>query len=106
MFGKKKASRKAAPRLILSGRDGAQLSACPAGDYALPEKAVLSLSVEYFNDPEPCAIHRGAVHKRAMLELMEHCPVGSTISIASLPVHMREWFPADAAHVQITENIQ
>lgn len=105
MFGKMKASRKAVPRLILSGKDGARLSECPAGEYVLPEKAVLALSVEYFNDPEPCAIHRGAVHKRAMLELMERCPVGSTVSITALPAHMHEWFPADAAHVQIVEGI-
>ena len=65
MFGKKKAPRKAATRIAILDAAGAELFVCPTGDYALPEHVVLALSVEYFNDPEPCAIHRGAVHRRA-----------------------------------------
>jgi len=104
MFGRKKALRRAAPRLVLLGSGGETLSACPASEYALPEKAVLALSVEYFNDPEPCIIHRTAVHKRAILELMEHCPAGSTVSTSDLPAYMRGWFPEKTARIQISED--
>ena len=101
MFGKKKAPRRTALQIILCRADGSVLSACPTGDFLLPEEVVLALSVEYFNDPEPCAIHRGAVHQRALMELMEHCPVGETVAIASLPSPMQAYFPADASHIRI-----
>lgn len=104
MFGWRKQRRKAQTQLILLRADGGVLSACPVGEYVLPEKSVLALSVEYFDDPEPCSIHRSAVHKRAMMELMDFCPAGQTASVASLPAAMRAWFPADAASVRIAED--
>lgn len=103
MFGKKKAPRKSGPEIVLLREDAGELLICPLRDYALPEAAVLRLSMEYFNDPEPCAIHRGAVHKRAMLELRAHCAPGETLSVRTLPVSLRDCFPADCVFVQIRE---
>lgn len=38
-------------------------------DLPLTEKVILEKSIEFFNDKEPCAIHRGAVHMRLLAEL-------------------------------------
>ena len=35
----------------------------------LTEEVILEKSIEFFNDREPCAIHRGAVHMRLLAEL-------------------------------------
>lgn len=105
MFGKKKAPRAAA-RIVLFNAFGTELLACPVGEYALPESVVLALSVEYFNDPEPCAIHRGAVHKRAMMELLERCPVGTSLSLSSLEAPIRSYFPEEAAVLRIEEAVE
>jgi len=37
----------------------------------LKEEAIIRRSIEYFNDPEPCMIHRSAVMKRIFMELGE-----------------------------------
>ena len=38
-------------------------------DLPLAENVILEKSIEFFNDKEPCAIHRGAVHMRLLAEL-------------------------------------
>ena len=103
MFGKKRTPRRAPQQLVLLRSDATVISTCPTADYVLPEPVVLALSVEYFNDPEPCHIHRGAVHQRAMMELLEHCPIGETVLISSLPEQMQSYFPEGAAQVQIVQ---
>lgn len=35
----------------------------------LTEEIILEKSIEFFNDREPCVIHRGAVHMRLLAEL-------------------------------------
>lgn len=37
----------------------------------LKEEAIIQKSIKYFNDPEPCMIHRSAVRKRLFMELGE-----------------------------------
>ena len=36
---------------------------------ALPEDVILSMCLEFFGDPAPCEIHRGAVVSRALGEI-------------------------------------
>lgn len=38
-------------------------------DIPLKEAVILEKSVEFFNDPEPCHIHRGAVRVRLTAEI-------------------------------------
>jgi len=38
----------------------------------LNEEEIISRSIEYFNDPEPCMIHRSAVMKSMIIELYEY----------------------------------
>ena len=102
MFGKKRAEEKQT-WIRLTGADGAVLYDAPLKAYSLPEETVLQLSVEFFRDPEPCEIHRAAVHKRAMLSLMSACPAGETVAVASLPEALRGCFPAQAVSVCLRE---
>lgn len=103
MFERKKKSRRRGFTLTLLDNSACEISSCPISEYVLPEKVVLALSVEYFNDPEPCEIHRGAVHNRVMMELMEMCAPGTDCPVQSLPEPARAWFPAEAAYVRISE---
>lgn len=41
-------------------------------DIPLKEEIVITKSIEWFNDPEPCMIHRSAVMKRLYFELLEY----------------------------------
>ncbi len=40
-------------------------------DIPLKETVILEKSVEFFNDPEPCHIHRGAVRVRLTAEIQQ-----------------------------------
>lgn len=67
MFFKKK---NRIPSLELYS-DGIQLYDGPLKDIPLKESVILSKSVEFFNDPEPCHIHRGAVRVRLAAEIQQ-----------------------------------
>lgn len=102
MFGRKKSAAKKEVCISLLRTDKTELLRCPAGEYALPESAVLRLSTEYFNDPEPCEIHRGAVHRRVQMELMERCPAGQAVAIGALD-GLTDCFPPEAAFIRVEE---
>ena len=89
--------------LNLLDRDGKTLYEGPLKEYRLPENAVLELSNEFFSDPEPCEIHRGAVHMRVYMELIDLCASGAPVKIAGLDERTRGYFPPDADRVTITE---
>ena len=38
----------------------------------LKEELIINMSIEYFNDPSPCFIHRSAVMKRLFVELEDY----------------------------------
>ena len=101
MFRKRVKPSKTVSRITLYGADGAVWRAALRRSLRCP--TVLALSVEYFNDPEPCSIHRGAVHRRAMMELMEHCPAGEIVRLSELPERQRGYFAPKFAAVRIGE---
>ena len=104
MLGRK-TKRTPAMRLRLLDKDGHSLQTLSPTELKLPEDVVLELSELYFSDPEPCHIHRAAVHKRAVMELMERCPVGERVSIAALnPLQQRCFAGTDAAFLCIEED--
>jgi hypothetical protein len=61
--------------------------------YGLPirECVVIQKSIEFFNDPEPCYKHRGAVHTRLWAELEQHLEKAGCqpVGIDSLPEELR-----------------
>jgi len=103
MFGRKKAARRRVMTLVLMDDCMNEILSCPVGDYVLPEEIVLALSKEYFNDPEPCEIHRGAVHNRVMMEVMEICVPGSARALTDFPKNAHAWFPEGTAFIRIAE---
>lgn len=53
----------------------------PLKDIPLKETMILSKSVEFFNDPEPCHIHRGAVRVRLTAEIQQELEMKKDPSI-------------------------
>ena len=66
MFGRKKNPPK---RLTLTDESGAVLFSSLLTDLVIPDDVVIALSTEFFNDPNPCEIHRSAVLSRAFLSI-------------------------------------
>ncbi len=67
MFFKKK---NHVPKLELYAQ-GVQIYNGFLKDIPLKEAVILEKSVEFFNDPEPCHIHRGAVRVRLTAEIQQ-----------------------------------
>lgn len=53
------------------------------------ESVVLSLSAEFFDDPEPCEIHRSAVIMRALEEIRLACAADQPVPIGGLSDRVR-----------------
>ena len=70
---------------------------------ASPEETILALCLEYFNDANPCHIHRSAVCLRAVAELEQACPRGETVRVDALPAQLRRFFAPGAETVRIEE---
>lgn len=99
MFGLKR--KPHAQTLVLLDENGREISRCDIRDYALAEDAVIALSIEYFNDPTPCEVHRGAVHKRVIMEIQELSTSGGTVSVSSCNESQKRFFQADVAAFRI-----
>ena len=66
----------------MAGYENLKISLLDAGNGILFEKKITSLplkdeviiskSIEFFDDPEPCMIHRSAVMKRLFVEMAEY----------------------------------
>jgi hypothetical protein len=66
----------------------------------LPEDVILSLCLEFFADPAPCEIHRGAAVSRALSEIELH-GAGQFLAEA-LPERLRRCFGGyDACQVTV-----
>ncbi|MEG2375023.1 MAG: hypothetical protein RSB43_11560, partial [Niameybacter sp.] len=48
-----------------------QLSIYSSGEIPIKEAIIIEKSIQFFNDPEPCYIHRGAVYMRINEEVMQ-----------------------------------
>lgn len=102
MFKKKR--READFRVVVEDGAGRVLQDASSAEFELPEAAVVALSVEYFNDPEPCEIHRAAVRWRALQQLREHRAPGGIVPMDALDAQLRALFPPEAARVRIVED--
>lgn len=68
MFGKKKVMPE-----ILLWKGNELIYQGMLRDIPLKESVILEKSVEFFDDPEPCHIHRSAVRVRLTAELEKEC---------------------------------
>lgn len=48
------------------------VTSCKIISLPIKEESIISKSVEFFNDPEPCFIHRSAVMKRIITEIDDY----------------------------------
>ena len=85
MFG-----RKGKRQWMLSIQDGAgaRLFDDAISRLRLPEACILAMSLEFFNDPEPCEIHRSAVILRGIEEIRMACEGRERLDISELPLRL------------------
>ena len=102
MFGRKK---KPAARLNLTvwNERGEILYDGGLTQLRLQDETVKRLSILFFNDPEPCEIHRSAVLSRVFAELEAALKSGEVVEINS-PGVSDDYFSAypDARRVRLT----
>lgn len=63
-------------------------------DLRIPDEHVISLSVEYFADPTPCEIHRGAVRARVLAEVEQFLKSGTGLMAEQLDENIRRHLSA------------
>lgn len=100
MFGRKR--RKSEPLAVALDAAGAALVEAPLQDFPIPDGAVVALSIEFFNDPEPCEIHRGAVRWR-VLQAMQQASGGEVVPVGALEPGIRCALPDGAAAFRVWE---
>ncbi|MCX7843211.1 MAG: hypothetical protein N2489_09085 [Clostridia bacterium] len=67
----KKSSKKTANIIILHGENGEKIYEGAFSALSLRESLILNKCIEYFNDQNPCFIHRSASVNRILFELEE-----------------------------------
>ena len=92
MFGRKKKTAM----LTLYDAAGEEVYRGPLAAWPLPEREVIRLSIQYFDDPEPCHIHRSAVCQRAYLEVIQAHLGAEGTPVERLGVERAAWFPGAA----------
>ena len=75
--------------LRLSDATGNPLMNAPLSRLHVPEPVILSLCMEYYADPEPCHIHRGAAQSKVCLELAQALEGRGVIAVDTLPAPIR-----------------
>lgn len=76
----------------------------PISQYPLPEPWMVELSTEFFQDPQPCMIHKSAVLCRIYGELEEQLKKeGGEIEVIKLSPAVRALFEADPEAFSIVE---
>ena len=93
MFGRKKAIKRQTVLTLTDGAGGILYAGSLTG-MDVPDELVVALSVEFFNDPTPCEIHRSAVLSRVFLSIEETLPSGTPVSIDALDPDIRRLFSA------------
>jgi hypothetical protein len=68
----------------LTGPEGATLYEGPLNGLKFPEKLIIAKSIYFFNDSEPCFIHRSAVAARLFGELNQFLEQKTKISASEL----------------------
>lgn len=84
--------RKASLTLRLTDKDDKELFFGSAYDIKLEESLIKSLSVEFFNDPEPCFIHQSAVICRAAGEIEQELNSRGRLKVSCLPPDISRYF--------------
>ena len=99
MFGKKR--RRQTFEIELWAGD-ALIDRAPMEEFQFPEDGIIAMSVEFFNDPAPCEIHRAAVRWRA-LQAMKETSAGERAPVEALESAVRAALPGEASAFRVRE---
>lgn len=91
MLGNKKKQKSVDFAFEVFGGDGLALARYDAAALPLNRTAVLEKSVEFFADPNPCAIHEGAVRMRMLAELEAFLAGKGAVELADLPEALQRY---------------
>lgn len=86
--------RRSGQQKIILVKDGAG-GICYQGrpeEMRFPEAVILRLSIDFFDDPSPCFIHRSAVIARIAEELRAGIPAGELCRVFALPDPLPGYF--------------
>ena len=106
VFGKKKKQTPAAPVFWILDSSHAPLMRFDAVTLPLHRNVVLEKSVEFFQDPNPCAIHEGAVRMRMLGELEAYLKGKGTVPLSAMPDSLRRYLELgeDAVFIALLED--
>ena len=89
LFGKKKTKPKKKFSIIAAG---VEVFRAPLIEIPLKENTIIEKSIQFFDDPEPCYIHRGAVVTRLADELAQAAEqAGGILEGAALREEYKAW---------------
>ncbi len=78
-----------------------------AASLPLRREAVIEKSIEFFQDPNPCLIHEGAVRVRMLSELEAFLKGREEpVSLGNLPDALRAYLETDCAFIQYLSQCQ
>ena len=93
LFGKKKAKPKKKFSITASG---VEVFRAPLIEIPLKEQTIIEKSIQFFDDPEPCYIHRGAVVTRLADELAQAAEAaGGSLEADTLKEEYKDWLAFD-----------
>ena len=87
--------------LIVRDASGRILAECPIEDFPFEEKGIIQSSIEFYRDPEPCEIHRGAVLSRSVAHFRMVCPKGEPVAVSALDPLLQALLPPQAATAEL-----
>ena len=96
-------ARSRDPILTVRDPDGATLVEAPLSIFPYEESGIIRSSIEFYHDPEPCEIHRGAIASRSAAHFKMVCPLGKTVEVSALDPLLQALLPPQAATVQLKE---
>lgn len=92
MFGLK--SKKPKTYIRICYGKGTKAQVYGRGEIPIKEQWVIKKSIQFFEDPEPCYIHRGAVVMRLneeVMKVLEHCVEVDPICAEKIPKEVLEY---------------
>lgn len=89
------------PTMILRDGNNNILAESPLYKYPFEEQGIIASSIEFFKDPEPCEIHRGAVLSRSIAHFKMVCPLGEQIQISALDPLLQQLLPQNASTIEL-----
>ena len=94
MLFKKKPAKKKKFSIFAGGKE---VFRAPLIEIPLKEEVIIEKSIQFFDDPEPCYIHRGAVVTRLADEMAQTVEkAGGKLSGEGLPAEFAQWLTFDS----------